>query len=58
MTPLERAMSLLETAQLRHPLAVMPGHVLSPMDSQRTVSIGRELIEACDPRRRKPTENG
>lgn len=45
---------MLESAHVRHPLAVMPGHVLSPMDSQRTVAIARELIEACDPRRRQP----
>ncbi|WP_154674419.1 hypothetical protein [Nakamurella lactea] len=51
MNPLERAGSQLETARLRHPLAVLPGRVLSPMDSQRTVAIGRELIDSCDPRR-------
>lgn len=57
MNPLERAVSLLETARLRHPLAVMPGHVLSPMDAQRTVAIGRDLIDACDPRRRTESDN-
>lgn len=52
MTVMERAASILQLARSRHPLAVTPGHVLSPMDAQRTVSISRELIVACDQQNR------
>lgn len=50
MNALDRAHHLLGLAHSRHPLAVMPDHVVSPMDAQQTVAIARELIEACEPR--------
>lgn len=48
MKAMDRAASALRRAHSRHPLAVTPGYVLSPMDSHPTVSISRELIEACE----------
>lgn len=44
----DKTASVFRTAHTRHPLAVMPDHVLSPMDSHPTVGISRELIEACE----------
>lgn len=49
MTAGERAALRLADARRRHPLAVLPGTVLSPMDAQRTVSIDRSLIASCEP---------
>ncbi|WP_353648242.1 hypothetical protein ABLG96_15505 [Nakamurella sp. A5-74] len=54
MTAWERAAHRLADARRRHPLAVMPGHVLSPMDAQQTVSISRDVIASCEPKVHSP----
>lgn len=49
MKPLARAAVIFHWAHARQPLAVLPDQVLSPMDAQRTVTISRKLIQACEP---------
>lgn len=47
MNPVDRVGPVFDAARLRSLLAVVPGHVLSPMDSNRTVIIDRDDIDAC-----------
>jgi len=42
-----RAGAVFDAAHQRSPLAVMPGHVMSPMDRECTVTIDSELISSC-----------
>jgi hypothetical protein len=42
-----RAGAVFDAAHRRSPLAVMPGHVMSPMDRECTVTIDSDLIASC-----------
>lgn len=51
MNAMDRAGAVFSAAHHRSPLAVMPGHVLSPMDREATVTLGGDLIADCEPSR-------
>lgn len=51
MKPMARAAVIFHWAHARQPMAVLPDQVLSPMDAQRTVTISRKVIQACEPSR-------
>jgi len=42
-----RAGAVFDAAHRRSPSAVMPGHVMSPMDRECTVTIDSDLIASC-----------
>lgn len=50
MDRLSQADAILAAALVNSPSAIVPGHVLSPMDCDSTIPVARMTVRACDRR--------